>query len=295
MDFSIDTLNWERVEYWFYIFNDLSLVYVFIPFFIIELIRYKFQKKLNWDMLGDSLANVITLLAFLAIEAILGFLFVIQLYFWVHANTILPHLPLNLITIISCVLLADFAYYWEHRMMHRLSIGWATHTVHHSSPHFNISVAYRFGPLDAVFPLPFSLLIVFLGFNPLLVFASEIFVQTYQTALHTELIKKAPAPLEYIFNTPSHHRVHHGSNRQYFDKNYGGILILWDRLLGTFTPEKEKVIYGVSQPIESNNPLVVFFHGFPRFYQDMKNIKGFFNKILFLAKPPGWRPKIKVN
>ena len=166
MDFFITVLDWESVEYWFYVFNDLSLFYFFIPFFVIELIRYAFQKKLNRDILGDSFANVITLLAFFGIEYILGILFATKLYFWVHYNLSLPHLPLNVITIIFCILLADFAYYWEHRMMHRISIGWATHTVHHSSPHFNLSVAYRFGPLDAVFPLPFSLLIVCLVLIP---------------------------------------------------------------------------------------------------------------------------------
>ena len=124
-------------------------------------------------------------------------------------------------------------------------------------------------------------------------FASEIFVQVYQTALHTELIRKLPSPIEYLFNTPSHHRVHHGSNRQYFDKNYGGVLIVWDRLLGTFEPEREKVIYGVSHPIRSNNPLVVFFHGFPRLYGEIKNVKGFVNKFFLLIKPPGWQPAVE--
>ena len=103
-----------------------------------------------------------------------------------------------------------------------------------------MSVAYRFGPLDAIFPIIFSLPIVMLGFNPWLLLAAELFVQTYQAILHTEAIGKLPKFIERFLNTPSHHRVHHGSNRQYWDKNYAGILIIWDRMFGTFEVEDEK-------------------------------------------------------
>ncbi len=291
IEFLSKKLEWLDVEYWFTVFNDWSLIYLIIPFFIIELIRYKFQGRLNKDLIFDSVANVLTFGAFYVIEIIIGILFATKLYFWVYANFSLPHLPLNWATVICCVLLADFAYYWEHRMMHRIGIGWATHTVHHSSPHFNMSVAYRFGPLDAVFPLFFSIPIVMLGFDPILVLLSELFVQSFQAILHTEVIKKLPGPIEFIFNTPSHHRVHHGSNRQYWDKNYAGILIIWDRMLGTFEPEVEEVKYGISEPINSNNPFTVFFHGLQRLSLKMTRVKGIFNKILVFIKPPDWRPK----
>ena len=280
----------ETVDYWFYIFNDLSLVYIIIPFFFIEIIRYAVVKQLGKDIILDSIANVITFGAFIVIEYILGLLAITKLYFWVHHNMSLEHLPLNIATIFGAILLADFAYYWDHRMMHRIGIGWATHTVHHSSEHFNMSVAYRFGPLDAVFPILFSLPIVMLGFDPLLVLAAEICVQVFQTLLHTEIIGKLPKPIEYIFNTPSHHRVHHGSNRQYWDKNYAGILIIWDRMLGTFEPEVETVRYGISEPLNSVNPIKVFFHGLTRFYKRFKEIKGFKNKLLLFIKPPDWSP-----
>lgn len=280
----------ETVDYWFHIFNDLSLVYIIIPFFFIEIIRYGVIKKLGKDIILDSIANVITFGAFIVIEYILGLLVVTKLYFWVHHNLSLVHLPPNIATILGAILLADFAYYWDHRMMHRIGIGWATHTVHHSSEHFNMSVAYRFGPLDAVFPILFSLPIVMLGFDPLLVLSAEIFVQVYQTLLHTEIIGKLPKPIEYIFNTPSHHRVHHGSNRQYWDKNYAGILIIWDRMLGTFEPEVETVRYGISEPLNSVNPIKVFFHGITRFYKRLISVKGFRNKLLLFIKPPDWSP-----
>ncbi len=280
----------ETVDYWFYIFNDLSLIYIIIPFFFIELIRYAVIKKLGKDIILDSVANVITFIAFIIIEYTLGLLAITKVYYWLHHNFSLEHLPLNIVTIFGAVLIADFAYYWDHRMMHRISLGWATHTVHHSSEHFNMSVAYRFGPLDAIFPIIFSLPIVMLGFDPLLVLSAEIFVQVFQTLLHTEIIGKLPKPIEKIFNTPSHHRVHHGSNRQYWDKNYAGILIIWDRMLGTFEPEVEKVCYGISEPLNSVNPVKVFFHGLTRLGKKLGETKGIANKFKVLVKPPDWTP-----
>ncbi|MEM7417662.1 MAG: sterol desaturase family protein [Gemmatimonadota bacterium] len=283
-------LNWDTVQLWFYVLNDLSLVYVILPFFVLELIRYGFVKRLDFDVIGDSLANVVTFVGFVVIEYALGLLFVTKLYFWIYATVSLPHLSLNWVTILTCVLLADLAYYWDHRMMHRIGAGWATHTVHHSSPHFNMSVAYRFGPLDAVFPLLFSFPIVMLGYHPILVLLSEVLVQQFQAILHTEVIKKLPRPIEFLFNTPSHHRVHHGSNRQYWDKNYGGMLIVWDRLFGTFEPEVEPVRYGIDQPINSNNPITVFGHGLARLARKLASTPGWVNKGRILVKPPDWKP-----
>jgi len=291
ISFFSDTLQWENVEYWFYVLNDLSLVYIIVPFFFIELIRYAFLRRLNKHLILDSVSNLLTFGGFFLIEITLGILSITKLYYWVYNNISLPHLDINWATIIACVLLADFAYYWEHRTMHRIGIGWATHTVHHSSPHFNMSVAYRFGPLDAIMPIVFSLPIVMLGFDPILVLLSEIFVQVFQTLLHTEIIGKLIKPIEFVFNTPSHHRVHHGSNKQYWDKNYAGILIIWDRMLGTFEVEKEKVVYGISEPLNSTNPIKVFFHGLTRLNRKLGEVKGIKNKILVFIKPPDWMPK----
>ncbi len=291
MEFLTETFELEELQYIFDLVNNGSVFYVIIPFFVLELIRYAVMKKLNWNILGDSVANVVTVFAFVTIEYVLGAILIYKLYFYVYEYMSLPHLPLNIVTVVCCILLADFAYYWDHRVMHRIGIGWATHTVHHSSPHFNMSVAYRFGPLDAVFPIFFSLPIVMLGFNPWMLLFIELFVQTFQAILHTEVIKKLPRPIEYIFNTPSHHRVHHASNPQYLDKNYAGILIIWDRMLGTFAEEKEKVVYGITEPLNSINPIRVFFHGFTRLYTQMRDTKGLKNKLNYLIKPPGWTPK----
>lgn len=288
---SIPELHIHDVEAFFYVFNDLSFIYIIVPFFILELIRYFFLKRLDQNVLLDSTANVITFGAYLLIEYVLGIIVVTKIYYWIHIHFSLPHLPWNIFNIIFVILLADFAYYWDHRMMHRIGIGWATHTVHHSSEHFNMSVAYRFGPMDSIFPILFSLPIVMLGFDPILVLSAEIFVQVFQTLLHTEIIKKLPRPFEFIFNTPSHHRVHHGSNREYWDKNYAGILIIWDRIFGTFEPEVAPVRYGISEPLNSVNPIKVFFHGISRFYSKINNTSGILNKLLVFIKPPDWNPE----
>ena len=189
-------------------------------------------------------------------------------------------------TIGLCVIAADLAYYWEHRFTHRVGMAWASHTVHHSSPNFNISVAYRFGPMDGVWPIFFHIPLVLIGFNPFVVFFAEVFVQLYQTALHTEVIRKFPRPIEYLFNTPSHHRVHHGANDEYIDKNYSGVFIVWDRIFGTFAEERAPVKYGLTKPVNSINPLTVFFHGLVRLGKEIASTPGIGAKLAVLLLPP---------
>lgn len=266
------------------------LFYAGLLFFLFEIARYIWLKKMNWQWVGDSVTNFLTFTVFPYASWLLGATFLVNLYFHAHANWAPFHIPINIGTMILAVLLADFIYYWEHRFMHMTGIGWMTHTVHHSSPEFNISVAYRFGPLDGFYPLFFHFPLVLLGFHPLLVFAAEILVQSYQVILHTEAIPRLHRWIEAIFNTPSHHRVHHGSNPQYCDKNYAGILIIWDRIFGTFEPEQEKVIYGITKPLNSVNPLVVFLHGFPRLFAELKKSHSAGDFFGYLLKPPGWTP-----
>ena len=221
---------------------DDNFVLIAVAIFLIELIRYAFKKKLSWNMLGDSATNFVTLFFLLVTIFFVGLAYVAAFVF-AYENLSLTHLPITGWTILGCLILADLAYYWEHRFLHSNGLAWGTHSVHHSSPYFNISVAYRFGPLDWFFPFFFHLPLILLGFNPFVVLMCETFVQLFQTLLHTETVKKFPRPIEAIFNTPSHHRVHHATNKQYLDKNYAGILIIWDRMFGTFAREDEEVKY----------------------------------------------------
>lgn len=277
--------EWETViGDWFFIGALLFLVF--------ELARQFFKKTLTKTMLGDTVTNFITLAMFIGITIIVGGFYIGTFYFFYEYFSI-AQLPINVWTIVICIILADFAYYWEHRAMHRFGIGWATHTVHHSSPYFNISVAYRFGPLDGIIPVFFHIPLAILGFHPFLILFAEMMVQLYQTALHTETVKKLPKPIEAIVNTPSHHRVHHGSNPQYIDKNYAGIFIIWDKLFGTFEEESEKVTYGVLPPINSINPVHVFCHGLTGLWSKMFRAQGIKNKLLYLIKPPGWLPTVE--
>ena len=278
---SITAAELETVEVflsdWMYL---ISLV-----FLVVELIRYAVQKRLTWSLAGDTLTNFVTQGLFIVITFTVFVTFYLSVLFFAHQFAPVT-IETNVWTLGICILLADFAYYWEHRFSHRVAVAWATHTVHHSSPHFNMSVAYRFGPLDALWPVFFSAPIVLLGFDPFAVLFAEAFVLLYQTVLHTEVIGKLPKPIEAVFNTPSHHRVHHGANPEYIDKNYGGMLIVWDRLFGTFAEEREEVVFGLTKPLNSVNPFVVFFHGLTRLAQKVRQASGLRGKLAELLKAP---------
>ena len=286
MDFLNMTLSTDDI-WWLEAFIDDWFLVVALALFVVELIRYGVKRQVTRQLIGDSVANFITLGAFIVIVALVAATYV-GVFFYVFDNFKLVDLPLTPWTILCCIVLADLAYYWEHRFLHKNGFAWATHTVHHSSPHFNISVAYRHGPLDWLFPLFFYLPLAVLGFNPFIIFLAEVIVQVYQTLLHTESVKKLPRPIEAIFNTPSHHRVHHATNRQYLDKNCAGIFIIWDRMFGSFAKEEEKVTYGVHPAINSVNPLKVFFSGYVKLAKQLWKAPDWTYRWKLLVKPPIW-------
>lgn len=153
----------------------------------------------------------------------------------------------------------DFVYYWHHRIEHVVRIFWAAHVSHHSSRAFNFSTALR-QPWTPVLGLSLFPLLALLGVRPDQILVAEGVNLVYQFWVHTEAIDRLPGPIEWLFNTPSHHRVHHGKNPEYIDKNYGGILIVWDRLFGSFEPEHAKVRYGITKDVGSDAVLTVAFH-----------------------------------
>ena len=278
-----DISQWEAwLETWGFL--GFTLLFVF------EIVRLAIKRQLGWNLIGDAITNFITLGFFLVLTYGLLATAYVSAFYWIYLNHALAEIPVTPLTVVLVVILCDLAYYWEHRFVHRNGLGWLTHTVHHSSPYFNISVAYRFGPLDGFWPFFFHAPLVLVGFDPLLVFAGEAFVQLYQTALHTETVRKLPKQVEWLMNTPSHHRVHHGSNPEYLDKNYAGIFIIWDRLFGTFEEEKTKVIYGLTEPVQSINPFVVFLHGFSRHFKRMASCNGIGESLYSLIAPPEWQP-----
>lgn len=193
---------------------------------------------------------------------------------------------------IVVMIAVDFLYYWFHRMSHEVRFLWASHVIHHSSRRYNLATAVRQSWTAHFATLIFYLPLVFLGFHPVLVFAAKSINLIYQFFIHTELVRKM-GWLEWVLNTPSHHRVHHGTNIQYLDRNYGGILIIWDRLFGSFEPEVEKVEYGILKNIESHNPLYIATHEWIALFRSAfghlksGSIK---NAIKTFLMPPGWSP-----
>ena len=183
----------------------------------------------------------------------------------------------------------DLAYYTYHRAHHRIRLFWATHVVHHSSQHYNLSTALRqdWTPFSSIF---FWAWLPLLGFEPWMVFLAISWNLLYQFWIHTEKIRRLPSWYEAVFNTPSHHRVHHGSNPQYLDRNYAGVLIIWDRLFGTFEPERERVRYGLTTNIATFNPLRVAFHEFAAIWRDVRSASSWRERAGYMFKGPGWKP-----
>ncbi|WP_259781772.1 sterol desaturase family protein [Aestuariispira ectoiniformans] len=236
----------------------------------------------------DTIASLSTQIPYLLVE-ILTFNAVVIAYYTTQAIA-----PVGIETTIASfailLMLADFTYYWEHRCSHRIRLLWTSHAVHHSAPIMNIAVAYRFGYLDPLISVPFHLPLVLIGYDPMAVFLAEVIVLVYQTWLHNDFIGKLGI-LERFLNTPSNHRVHHGSNPHYLDRNYGGILIIWDRLFGSYAAEEEPVVYGLTAPINTVNPVKVWFSELPKLVRDLISAQGIANYCGYLFRGPDWQPE----
>jgi alkylglycerol monooxygenase len=195
----------------------------------------------------------------------------------------------NWIYWIALFLLVDLAYYWAHRMSHEVNLFWGGHVVHHQSEEYNLSVALRQSSFQVVWTFAFSLPLAIIGFDTKDFILISAFNTLYQFWIHTEMIDKL-GWFEYVFNTPSHHRVHHGRDPKYIDKNHAGSLIIWDKLFGTFQKEEEKPTYGITKPINSWNAVWANFSHYATMANEMKQIPKWSNKIKYLFKKPGWLP-----
>lgn len=183
----------------------------------------------------------------------------------------------------------DFMYYWDHRAGHEVRLLWASHVVHHSSQRYNLSTALRqtwTGEYTFLFFIP----VVALGVPWELALVSWSINLLYQFWIHTEAIDRMWGWFEAVFNTPSHHRVHHGSQSQYLDRNYAGVLIVWDRLFRTFEPENERVIYGLTKNIETHNPFKVATHEVVALWRDVRGASSWRHRAGYLLRGPGWSP-----
>jgi len=187
------------------------------------------------------------------------------------------------------ILGVDLGYYFHHRFSHRVRIAWAGHQAHHSSEFMNFGTALRqkWNPwFEFFFWLPLPLL----GFSPWTLYVAFGFNLIFQFYVHTEMIDRLPRPVEYVFNTPSHHRVHHGSDPEYLDKNYAGILIVWDRLFGTFAQERHRPTYGLTKKVETYNLLKLQYGDYVDIARDVRSTRRWRDKLGYVFGPPGWAP-----
>lgn len=183
----------------------------------------------------------------------------------------------------------DFCYYWFHRLSHEVRFLWAAHVNHHSSRRYNLSTALR-----QSWTTPFTVMLFYwplalIGFDPMRILVAIALNTLYQFWIHTEVIDRV-GPLEAVINTPSHHRVHHGRNIEYLDRNYGGMLITWDRLFGTFEPERAPVDYGLTKNIDTYHPVRVAFHEWQAMLRDAREAATWREALNYLLQPPGWSP-----
>jgi sterol desaturase/sphingolipid hydroxylase (fatty acid hydroxylase superfamily) len=270
-----------------------EVLYYAIPFFVlllvVEALSFRhYEGELAGYEARDTRTSLTMGLGNVTIN-VLWKLVVVAIYAGLYELTPLRLDPHNPLTWVALFFADDLAYYWFHRVSHESRVFWASHVVHHSSTHYNLSTALRQTWVPMTY-LPFWLPLLLLGFAPWMVLLAQAWSLIYQFGLHTERIGRLPRPLEAVLNTPSHHRVHHGSNEVYLDRNYGGILIIWDRLFGSFEPEGERVRYGLTTNIGTFKPLRVAFGEYTALWHDIRVAHGARTKLALIFRGPGWRP-----
>jgi sterol desaturase/sphingolipid hydroxylase (fatty acid hydroxylase superfamily) len=265
-----------------------------IPFFVLAMLLEFFvasTKNIKSYTAKDAFSSIAMGLGNVFI-GLVSKLFIFAALYYVYENFRVFTIPITWWSFIILIFLDDFSYYWFHRTSHENRFFWASHVVHHSSKHYNLSTALRQTWTGSFYSFIFWLWLPLIGFHPGIIIFQMSISLLYQFWIHTELIQKTPKWIEFFFNTPSHHRVHHGSNPIYLDRNHAGILIIWDKLFGTFQPElkSEKVKYGLVVNIKTYNPIFIAFNEWGALFKDLntKNIS-VKNRIRYLYKPPGWK------
>lgn len=230
--------------------------------------RYAVLRQQNWYQWRDTLANAMLALLHQGADMV-ALLVLMPFFYWLHQYSVF-NIELNALNLIIAFILQDFLYYWFHRGSHHIRWLWASHVAHHSSRLMNFSTAFR---QSLTYPLSgmwvFWLPMIILGYDPTLVFAVVALNLAFQFFVHTQAIGRL-GWLEYVFNTPSHHRVHHACNDVYIDRNFAGVLIIWDKLFGTFVPEQndEPCRYGLTDDFSSTNPLTITFYEWQRMWRE---------------------------
>lgn len=268
-------------------------------FQILEIIGLMFLLLIGsetlWDIftgyrrsLKETGANIVIMLVSVILErTAYGLVFVVMLI--LSEALAVFQIPMTVWSWIVVLLLADLTYYWMHRVEHRVRVLWTYHSVHHSSPEFNLTTGLRLAWIEGLVEWIFFVPLVLVGFDAVQVIAALAIVVIYQTWIHTEKVDRL-GWADKVFNTPSTHRVHHAKNPRYLDKNYGGILILWDRLFGTYEPESDPPVYGITEPVKSSNPFVINFRDSLHLMLDIARSGSTRTTLKLLFMPPGWAP-----
>jgi sterol desaturase/sphingolipid hydroxylase (fatty acid hydroxylase superfamily) len=265
-----------------------------IPFFILLIgleVYLNYREKTDHYKFKDSVASITMGLGSIFSDLLSKSLaFVAFTYLFTEFGFFKEQISWTLGGWILLFFLDDFSFYWHHRLSHEIRILWAAHVNHHSSEEYNLSTALRQSWTEIFYKYAFFMWLAFLGFPPLMILTQMSINLIFQFWVHTKSIKKLPWLIELIFNTPSHHRVHHASNVRYLDRNHAGTLIIWDRIFGTFAEEvdEEPVIYGITTNINTYNPLKIATHEFAALWKDVKQAPGFGNKLKYIFYPPGW-------
>jgi len=264
---------------------------VFLLFVAIEILALHVLGH-DDNVIGYSVKDTRTSMSMGAVAVVINGVFRIFMLFVfaaLYALAPVKFSPHDWWTWVLMLLGQELVFYAYHRASHRVRIMWAGHQVHHSSEHYNFSTALR-QKWTPYFQLPFWSILAFAGIPPWMILTGLSIDLVYQFFVHTEKIRKLPRWFEYVFNTPSHHRVHHGSDQEYLDANYGGILIIWDRLFDSFVPEGKRPTYGLTKNIETHNLLKVGFHEYGSILRDVRAAGSWRDKLGYVFGPPGWQP-----
>jgi sterol desaturase/sphingolipid hydroxylase (fatty acid hydroxylase superfamily) len=267
-----------------------TLLYFALPvFFIAIVVEYFIQRKAYYKK--DTLVSLM-MMVFSAIVEFIPKVLAFVLFLYLHEISPLKDFVQRQWWAWLLLFFADdVSYYWFHRLNHEVRLFWAGHVPHHSSVHMNLGTALRQGVGERVHKFFFWLWIPLLGFDPLMVFTMMGISLIYQFWVHTELVDKFPKFIEFVFNTPSHHRVHHASNIRYLDCNHAGVLIIWDRLFGTFSEEMKSIetpVYGLTVNLETYHPIKVATHEYAAILKDVIRAKIWSDKLKYMFKSPGW-------
>lgn len=271
-----------------------NIILYAIPFFVIS-IGLELYASIKDHKRSYSTKDAITSITMGLGNVLLGFIskgLILLAFMLIYENIRIFTIPFAWWSFILLLVADDFSYYWFHRVSHENRFFWASHVVHHSSEHYNLSTALRQTWSGGFYTFIFWLWLPLIGFHPGMIILQMSVSLLYQFWIHTEAIDKMPNWFEAVMNTPSHHRVHHGSNPLYLDRNHAGIFIIWDKLFGTFQPElkEEKVVYGLVTNINTHNPLKVAFHEWMAMGKDVfSGKKTFRDRIRYIVKPPGWK------